>query len=75
MFNYIQSNIIKLFSCLGDKKTFYLDTSTFLTGVNQIEKGPKRLDNQIPKAAEINFVHTEINDAINVKPYIVYFLF
>lgn len=29
---------------IEDKKTFYLETSAFLTGVNIVEKGPKKLD-------------------------------
>ena len=50
----------------GDKKTFYLDSSTFLTGVNTIEKGPKRIDEDLPKGPEINFYHTELNKCVTV---------
>lgn len=52
---------------LGDKKTVYLDTQTFLTGVNQVEKGPKRLEETIPKASEINFYHTQLDKEITVR--------
>lgn len=39
---------------IGDKKTFYMDNSTFLTGVNAMEKMHKRIDEAIPRATEIN---------------------
>lgn len=31
-----------------------METSTFLTTVNPVEKGPKRIQDNIPKASEIN---------------------
>ena len=50
---------------LKDKKTYYLETSAFLTGVNIVEKGPKKIDEVVPKAAEINFCYGKLNDEIN----------
>jgi hypothetical protein len=62
-----QSNIILIMmNVCVDKKTFYLETSAFLTGVNIVEKGPKKLDDQLPKAAEINYYHSKLNDEITV---------
>ena len=49
------------------KKTFYLDTATFLTGVTQQEKGAKRLEESVPRAADINYYHTQINRDIDVN--------
>lgn len=54
-------------NCLEEKKTFYLETSAFLTGVNIVEKGPKKLDYLVPKADEINSSHSKLNDLITVS--------
>lgn len=53
---------------IEDKKTYFLETSAFLTGVNIIEKGPKKIDENIPKAAEINNNYAKINEKITVRP-------
>ena len=44
-----------------------METSAFLTGVNIIEKGPKKIDDGIPKAAEINLYHSKLNEVITVS--------
>ena len=44
-----------------------METSAFLTGVNIIEKGPKKIDEGIPKAAEINLYHSKLNEVITVS--------
>eukprot|EP00347_Sterkiella_histriomuscorum_P002600 403367516 len=49
---------------LKDKKTFYLETSAFLTGVNIVEKGPKKIDEGLPKSAEINQTHAKLNELV-----------
>lgn len=41
-------------SIVEEKKTYFLDTSAFMTAVNIVEKGPKKIDESIPKAADIN---------------------
>ncbi len=34
--------------------------------MNIIEKGPKKIDETVPKAAEINFNYNKLNEEINV---------
>lgn len=44
-----------------------METSAFLTSVNLVEKGPKKLDDYFPKAAEINQHHSKLNELISVS--------
>jgi len=53
--------------CIEEKKTFFMETSAFLTSVNLVEKGPKKLDDYFPKAAEINQHHSKLNELISVS--------
>ena len=52
---------------VGDKKKYYFEASTFLTGVNQAEKGPKRMDETIPKGKDINQYYAQLNSLVNVR--------
>ena len=55
---------------LGDKKKYYMDTSTFLTGINQKEKGPLKLDDTYPRSSDINFYHSSLNGLITVSYFL-----
>lgn len=44
-----------------------MDTSAFMTAVNIVEKGPKKIDETLPKAAEINQTHAKLNELVTVS--------
>jgi hypothetical protein len=49
-----------------------LETSAFLTGVNIVEKGPKKIDENLPKAAEINQTHAKLNELVTVSHIVLF---